>query len=70
MWDGLHMDKERKDWAPLVVDYGEYDPLKVGSIDGTDLRPHDRAITRAIQAKCKFYVILNNTDFLYAFRST
>ena len=27
-----------------------YDPLKAGSIDGTDTAPHDRAIARAITA--------------------
>ncbi|RUS90240.1 hypothetical protein EGW08_002021 [Elysia chlorotica] len=30
-----------------------YDPLKAGSIDGTDEYPHDKAITRALQAKFK-----------------
>ncbi|KAF2364247.1 RNA recognition motif domain, partial [Trinorchestia longiramus] len=29
----------------------EYDPLKAGSIDCTDLRPHDRGICRALEAK-------------------
>lgn len=28
-----------------------YDPLKAGSIDGTDTEPHDRAISRAIEAR-------------------
>ena len=28
----------------------EYDPIKVGSIDGTDTQPHDRAILRALKA--------------------
>lgn len=40
-------------WYPYAVDYGKYDPLMAGSIDGTDLRPHDRAVTRASQVKCK-----------------
>ena len=31
----------------------EYDPLKAGSIDGTDVDPHDRAIFRAMHAKYK-----------------
>ncbi|CAH2068091.1 unnamed protein product, partial [Iphiclides podalirius] len=26
----------------------EYDPIKIGSIDGTDTEPHDRAICRAL----------------------
>ncbi|XP_014257468.1 U11/U12 small nuclear ribonucleoprotein 35 kDa protein-like [Cimex lectularius] len=30
-----------------------YDPLKAGSIDGTDSQPHDRAITRAQKADYK-----------------
>lgn len=28
-----------------------YDALKVGSIDGTDSEPHDKAISRAIRAR-------------------
>lgn len=28
-----------------------YDPIKVGSIDGTDTEPHDRAIVRALNSK-------------------
>lgn len=34
-------------WSPYAK---VYDPLKAGSIDGTDTEPHDKAITRAIQA--------------------
>ena len=34
-------------WSPIAV---EYDPIKVGSIDGTDTIPHDRAIVRALNA--------------------
>jgi U11/U12 small nuclear ribonucleoprotein SNRNP35 len=41
------------EWHPLAVDYGVYDPLMTGSIDGTDTRPHDRAVTRAYQASYK-----------------
>ena len=33
--------------------WGFYDPQMSGSIDGTDLLPHDRAITRAYQSKYK-----------------
>ncbi|XP_019362676.1 PREDICTED: U11/U12 small nuclear ribonucleoprotein 35 kDa protein [Gavialis gangeticus] len=36
------------DWAPIAKDY---DPLKAGSIDGTDEEPHDRAIWRAMLAR-------------------
>ena len=31
----------------------EYDPLKAGSIDGTDTEPHDHGIIRALRAKYK-----------------
>lgn len=36
-----------------VSEIGSYDPLMVGSIDGTDEIPHDRAIERAISVKYK-----------------
>lgn len=36
------------EWAPIAK---EYDPLKAGSIDGTDEEPHDRAIRRAMLAR-------------------
>uniref|UniRef100_A0A7N4PN84 RRM domain-containing protein n=1 Tax=Sarcophilus harrisii TaxID=9305 RepID=A0A7N4PN84_SARHA len=36
------------EWMPIAK---EYDPLKAGSIDGTDEEPHDRAIWRAIRAR-------------------
>ncbi|XP_066585702.1 U11/U12 small nuclear ribonucleoprotein 35 kDa protein-like [Prorops nasuta] len=36
-----------ENWSPYLK---EYDPLKAGSIDGTDTEPHDKAITRAINA--------------------
>lgn len=37
-----------KNWSPYAI---TYDPLKAGSIDGTDTEPHDKAITRAINAR-------------------
>ncbi|XP_033834405.1 U11/U12 small nuclear ribonucleoprotein 35 kDa protein [Periophthalmus magnuspinnatus] len=37
-------------WSPIAT---EYDPLKAGSIDGTDDEPHDRAIFRAMIARYK-----------------
>ena len=37
-----------RDWSPYTT--SRYDPLKAGSIDGTDTEPHDKAITRAIEA--------------------
>uniref|UniRef100_A0A3B3RQ86 U11/U12 small nuclear ribonucleoprotein 35 kDa protein n=1 Tax=Paramormyrops kingsleyae TaxID=1676925 RepID=A0A3B3RQ86_9TELE len=36
------------DWNPVAK---IYDPLKAGSIDGTDFEPHDRAIWRAMVAR-------------------
>lgn len=38
------------EWSPIAK---VYDPLKAGSIDGTDVEPHDRAVWRAICARYK-----------------
>lgn len=38
------------DWSPIAK---VYDPLKAGSIDGTDVEPHDRAVWRAMCAHYK-----------------
>ncbi|KAG7515678.1 U11/U12 small nuclear ribonucleoprotein 35 kDa protein [Solea senegalensis] len=38
------------DWNPIAK---LYDPLKAGSIDGTDVEPHDRAVWRAMCARYK-----------------
>ncbi|BFY98739.1 hypothetical protein BsWGS_01779 [Bradybaena similaris] len=38
-------------FVPVFLD--SYDPLRAGSIDGTDELPHDRAISRACAAKYK-----------------
>uniref|UniRef100_A0A667Y8C4 U11/U12 small nuclear ribonucleoprotein 35 kDa protein n=2 Tax=Myripristis murdjan TaxID=586833 RepID=A0A667Y8C4_9TELE len=38
------------DWSPIAK---VYDPLKAGSIDGTDVEPHDRAVWRAMLARYK-----------------
>ncbi|XP_028322885.1 U11/U12 small nuclear ribonucleoprotein 35 kDa protein [Gouania willdenowi] len=38
------------DWDPIAK---VYDPLKAGSIDGTDVEPHDRAVWRAMSATYK-----------------
>ncbi len=35
---------------PEARDYGFYDPLMAGSIDGTDEKPHDHGIVRALNA--------------------
>lgn len=39
---------DRAAWAPLSA---VYDPLQVGSIDGTDVEPHDQGVVRAMNAK-------------------
>ncbi|KAH0554592.1 hypothetical protein KQX54_011723 [Cotesia glomerata] len=41
------MNEVLKNWSPYLK---EYDPLKAGSIDGTDTEPHDKGITRAINS--------------------
>lgn len=38
------------DWSPIAK---VYDPLKAGSIDGTDVEPHDRAVWRAMGVRYK-----------------
>lgn len=35
-----------QNWTPYAI---KYDPLKAGSIDGTDTEPHDKAVSRAMQ---------------------
>lgn len=37
-------------WEPIAR---KYDPLKAGSIDGTDTIPHDHGVVRAMQAEYK-----------------
>lgn len=39
-----------KCWYPHAV---VYDPIKVGSIDSTDLRPHDNGVVRAMCSNYK-----------------
>ncbi|KAI4495636.1 hypothetical protein M0802_008471 [Mischocyttarus mexicanus] len=41
------MEHSQQKWTPYAKDY---DPLKAGSIDGTDTEPHDKAISRAMEA--------------------
>ena len=53
----LEADK-KPEWAPFSVDYGLYSPLMSGSIDGTDTRPHDRGVVRAIISNRTSVVIL------------
>ena len=33
----------------------EYDPIRNGSMDGTDINPHDHALQRAMNCHCNFY---------------
>ena len=40
-------------WVAFFSHAGKYDPLKAGSIDGTDTVAHDKAIVRAMCSKCK-----------------
>lgn len=46
-------ETHNRPWKPFAVEYGIYNPLMVGSIDGTDDRPHDRAISRAVCSQCE-----------------
>lgn len=43
----------------------EYDPIQVGSIDGTDTHPHDAAIARATRSTCKLYFIIIFCSIIY-----
>ncbi|CAH1114499.1 unnamed protein product [Psylliodes chrysocephalus] len=38
-------ESRREEWSKYAK---TYDPIKIGSIDGTDTEPHDRAVERAI----------------------
>lgn len=41
----------------LVYEPGDtYDPIVAGSIDGTDTKPHDNGIVRALYANCKKFL--------------
>nr|CAD7200309.1 unnamed protein product [Timema douglasi] len=42
-----YSDTAQEEWSGFAI---EYDPVKAGSIDGTDIEPHDRAVVRAINA--------------------
>lgn len=52
---------DRLEWAPYSTEYGFYSPLMSGSIDGTDTRPHDRGVVRAMGVECEYFVQLLNT---------
>lgn len=47
-----HVEKipEVKYWYPNAI---VYDPIKVGSIDGIDIEPHDAGILRAMRSRYK-----------------
>jgi hypothetical protein len=44
-------DLVRKHNFKYTSEYGFYDPLMSGSIDGMDEKPHDRAIENALTSK-------------------
>lgn len=50
-------------WSPLAK---FYHPLQAGSIDGTDTVPHDKAVSRAMAAKCEFNDVTSETIILYS----
>jgi len=51
LYDGREKEiPEVKCWYPRMI---VYDPIKAGSIDGTDVIPHDSGIVRAINSKYK-----------------
>jgi U11/U12 small nuclear ribonucleoprotein SNRNP35 len=58
------MDRKERGWSPPPAGAGstmggarrgwfakDYDPVRAGSIDGSDTKPHDRALKRAIAAR-------------------
>ena len=47
-------EAEQLKWAPYSIEYGFYSPLMSGSIDGTDTRPHDRGVVRAMGVDCTY----------------
>ncbi|XP_044744729.1 U11/U12 small nuclear ribonucleoprotein 35 kDa protein-like [Coccinella septempunctata] len=44
----METHSRKKEWSKYAK---EYDPIKIGSIDGTDVDPHDKAIVRAINSE-------------------
>lgn len=42
------MTSEHNNWSKYAK---EYDPIKCGSIDGCDNKPHDNGIVRALNSK-------------------
>lgn len=55
--EGSREEEWLRNWAPLAADYGNYDPLRAGSIDGTGTLPHDRGIIRAMKSNCMATII-------------
>uniref|UniRef100_A0A8C4NFC2 U11/U12 small nuclear ribonucleoprotein 35 kDa protein n=1 Tax=Eptatretus burgeri TaxID=7764 RepID=A0A8C4NFC2_EPTBU len=50
LFSSLRMEEDIESWSPIAR---TYNPLRAGSIDGTDDKPHDRGIARAIHARYK-----------------
>ena len=50
------------DWSPIAL---RYHPLQAGSIDGTDLEPHDKGIIRALRARYRPNKKVNFSNFYY-----
>ncbi|RDD45468.1 U11/U12 small nuclear ribonucleoprotein 35 kDa protein [Trichoplax sp. H2] len=46
-------DNTFDNWVSLFSHRGSYDPLRAGSIDGTDSLAHDRAVIRAMTSRYK-----------------
>jgi hypothetical protein len=42
----------------------EYNPIQVGSIDGTDIDPHDYAVFRATLSSC-MYIFITQQNFFF-----
>ncbi|CAF0741954.1 unnamed protein product [Didymodactylos carnosus] len=55
-------------WRPASMEWGFYDPLMAGSIDGTDVEAHDRAILRAYNTKYKKPLHVNTKNTLFISR--
>ena len=49
-------------WSPTAL---FYHPLKAGSIDGTDLYPHDKGVLRAMRSEYRANKRVNMLKFLY-----
>ncbi|KAG5896440.1 hypothetical protein JTB14_022519 [Gonioctena quinquepunctata] len=52
------MSEKPEEWSRFAK---VYNPIKIGSIDGTDVEPHDRAIERAINSNRLSYKTTKDT---------